>query len=63
MNIIKNRKIFIGISVLLLASAVFAMSYLGLNFGIDFKGGSLLEIEFEGGKLSQVEIQKIAEST
>lgn len=62
MYIIKNRKIFIGISVLLLASAVFAMSYLGLNFGIDFRGGSLLEIEFEGEKLTQVEIQKKAES-
>lgn len=46
MNIIKHRKTFIGLSVALVVISVFLVAYFGLNLGIDFKGGSLLEVEF-----------------
>lgn len=45
-KIIKNRKIFLSISALMVAASIVALSIWGLNFGIDFKGGSLLEVNF-----------------
>jgi preprotein translocase subunit SecF len=46
MFIVKHRKIFYIISAVLIAFSVFAVSYWGLNFGIDFKGGSIVEVEY-----------------
>lgn len=46
MFIIKNKKIFVIISAVLVSLSIFSMFYFGLNFGIDFKGGSLLEVEY-----------------
>jgi len=46
MFVIKYRKIFFAISALLVGLSIFAMFYYGFNFGIDFKGGSLLEVSF-----------------
>ncbi len=47
-KIIKNRKFFLPISALLVTASIVALFIWGLNFGIDFKGGSLLEVEFGG---------------
>jgi len=46
MFIVKNKKIFVTISAVLVSLSIFSMFYFGLNFGIDFKGGSLLEVEY-----------------
>ncbi len=62
MFIINHRKIFIGISGLLVALAIFSMSYFGLNFGIDFVGGSLLEIKYGNERPSPADLQSIIES-
>lgn len=62
MFIINHRKIFVGISTLLVALAIFSMSYFGLNFGIDFKGGSLLEIEYSVVRPSLVEVENTIKS-
>jgi len=62
MFIINHRKIFIGISGLLVALAIFSMSYFGLNFGIDFIGGSLLEVQYENERPSSADLQSIIES-
>lgn len=45
-RIIKNKNIFLSISSLLVVASIVAISVWGLNFGIDFKGGSLLEVNF-----------------
>ncbi|MBM3205806.1 protein translocase subunit SecF [Candidatus Shapirobacteria bacterium] len=45
-NIVGKRKIFYGISLMLVGGGLFSVIFWGLHFGIDFKGGSLLEIEF-----------------
>lgn len=45
-KIIKNRKFFLPISGLLVTASIVALFVWGLNFGIDFKGGSLLEVDF-----------------
>lgn len=46
MQIVKHRKIFYIISGALFALSLLAILIYGLNLGIDFKGGSLLEITY-----------------
>ena len=47
MNFTKYFKFYNIFSCLLLFSAIFLLFAIGLNFSIDFTGGSILEIEFE----------------
>ncbi len=58
LQIIKNRKIFLSIPALLVAVSIIFLSIWGLNFGIDFQGGSLLEVKYEGYQPSISEIQE-----
>ncbi len=46
MNIVRHRKIFYIISGLLIAGSIAAVMIWGLNFGIDFKGGAILEVSY-----------------
>ena len=46
MFIIKYRKIFFTISAVLVLVAIFSIFSFGLNLGIDFKGGSILEVSY-----------------
>lgn len=48
MFIVKNRKIFYGISILLIVCSILAVSVFGLTSGIDFKGGSSIEFVYSG---------------
>ena len=45
-DFLAKRNIFYCISVFLLFTSVLSVGFKGLNFGIDFKGGVLLEIDF-----------------
>lgn len=47
MNIIKNRKIWFAFSSILFLISVVALGLWGLKLGVDFTGGSLLEINFK----------------
>lgn len=57
MFIIKYKKIFVLISVALVILSIGAISYFGLNMGIDFKGGSLTEVEYTTLRPQQTEIE------
>jgi preprotein translocase subunit SecF len=46
MNIVKHRKIYYIISAILMIASIAAVSVWGLHFGIDFKGGSILEVSY-----------------
>jgi preprotein translocase subunit SecF len=50
MFIIKYRNIFFIITALLVAFSIFAMVSYGFNFGIDFKGGSIVEVSYPGAR-------------
>ncbi|HPB60302.1 MAG TPA: protein translocase subunit SecF, partial [Candidatus Paceibacterota bacterium] len=50
MLIVKYRKIFYTLSLVLLALSVFAIARYGLNLGTDFIGGTLLEVKYEEGR-------------
>jgi len=56
-KIIQKRNIWLGISLALFVVFTLALFVWGLKFGIDFTGGSLLEVKFMGTRpsVSQVE--------
>ncbi len=56
-RIIQKRHIFLSLSAVLIIVAIFALIAWGLNFGVDFRGGSLLEAQFSGQELSVSEIR------
>jgi preprotein translocase subunit SecF len=56
MFIIRLRKIFFTISALAVAVSIFAVAFYGFNFGIDFKGGSLLEVTYETARPSVADL-------
>jgi preprotein translocase subunit SecF len=46
MLIVKYRKIFFILTGLIVAAAIFSISFFGLNLGIDFTGGAITEISY-----------------
>ena len=44
---INNRKIFDSFSIILSIAAIISIAVFGLNFGIDFTGGSVLSIQYK----------------
>ena len=57
-KIIQKRKIWIGISIVLFVTAIYFISAWGLKLGIDFTGGSLLEVKFGANKPNVVEVSE-----
>ncbi len=50
MNIIKHRYLYFALSTLIILPGILALALWGLPLGIDFTGGSLLEISFSGAR-------------
>jgi preprotein translocase subunit SecF len=59
MFIVKHRKIFYSISIILVAGAIFSVIFFGLKPSIDFTGGSLLDVTFLGEKPTNTEVGQI----
>jgi len=55
-KIIQKRKIFLSLSSLAVVASILALFFWGLNFGIDFTGGSLMEVEFKNYQPTMTEI-------
>ena len=45
MDIIGKRKVWYILTLILLLTAIISLFVQGLNFGIDFQGGTLLQLE------------------
>lgn len=52
MNIIRNKALYFGISALLVALSLGSMFIYGLELGMDFTGGSLVEVRYDGTRPS-----------
>jgi preprotein translocase subunit SecF len=48
-DIVKHRYLYFGISLLVIIPGLIALVIWGLPLGIDFKGGSLLDVRFDSG--------------
>jgi len=46
-NFLKYKSLFISISLILFLSSVFFFAFKGLNYGVDFKGGTVIEMKFD----------------
>ncbi|MBI4079316.1 MAG: protein translocase subunit SecF [Candidatus Levybacteria bacterium] len=61
MNIIKNKKIFFAISLLVMIPGIISLLLFGLKLSIDFTGGSKIEYQISNIKfqISNTELQKL----
>ncbi len=59
MFIIKYRKIFYTLSVILLVGSLLSVALWGLKPGVDFSGGSLLNVSFSGSAPTQDEVHQV----
>jgi len=57
-NFIKYRKIYYLLSGILILISVFSLIFYRLNLGIDFTGGSILEMEFKKERMTNQEVQE-----
>jgi preprotein translocase subunit SecF len=57
-NFIKNRKIAYTISAVIILIGLISIIFQGFNFGIDFSGGTLLQLRFDKS-VSTAEIRKV----
>ena len=66
MFIIKYRSIFLSIAALMVLASWGAIAYYGLNLGIDFTGGAILELEYPAARpnleIVQAELVKLGRS-
>jgi len=60
-DFLKYKKIFISISLILCAVSLFALIFWGLKPGIDFKGGSLMELKFPETSTEDIGEDELAE--
>ena len=57
MFIIKNKTVFLTISALLVLGSIAIISIFGLKFGIDFKGGALMEVSYANARPEPQDIE------
>ena len=58
LNFVKRRKFFFALSAVLFIAAVASTFLQGLNFGIDFKGGILIEARNKTGDANIAEMRR-----
>jgi preprotein translocase subunit SecF len=63
MFVVKYRKLSYALSILLVLFSIFTISKWGLNYGIDFKGGSIIEVEYQGVRPSHDDITSIVKNS
>lgn len=58
MQIISRRKIYFAISILMLLGALYGVVFYKLKLGIDFTGGTLMEVNFLGPRPTNTQINE-----
>ena len=57
-NFVKHSKIYYIFSAVLLAVSLFSLLFFGLKWGIDFTGGSIIEVEFSESVLDNAMVKQ-----
>jgi preprotein translocase subunit SecF len=57
MFVVTYRKLFYALSAILMIGSVVALSVWGLNFGIDFKGGAIVEVAYTDARPETVVVK------
>ncbi|MCH7759395.1 protein translocase subunit SecF [Patescibacteria group bacterium] len=57
-DFVSHRRIFFTISGVLIVVSILALIFFGLKLGIDFTGGSMMEIEYLEEKLNNTEVEE-----
>jgi len=60
LNIIGKRKIWFVLAILITGACIGSLAIWQLNFGLDFTGGSLMEISFDGDRPAISEVKRVA---
>lgn len=47
MQIIKHKKWFLSVSLIVVLASIIAIAFLGFNLGVDFRGGTLWQLRFQ----------------
>lgn len=61
MFIVKYKSLFIGIAIALVAASIFAVSHYGIKKGIDFTGGTVIEITYASSTPKNLNLALLAE--
>lgn len=56
MFVVNNRKIFYALSIILVVASIVAISVWGLKPGIDFTGGTLIEVSYPDGRPNHTDL-------
>ena len=46
LKVIKNRKLYLGISTVMVLISLISLFTIKLNLGVDFKGGELIQLKY-----------------
>lgn len=63
MKIIQHRRLYLSLSAAFVAAAISAMALFGFRLGIDFTGGSLVEVSFSSPRPSVDAMRRVIEET
>ena len=58
LNVMRWRKVCVGISVALCVISALLLGIKGFNYGVDFKGGSILEVQSKSGALDIAKLRE-----
>ncbi len=59
LNVIKYRKTWLSVSSILVLSSIVLLLVFGLRFGLDFVGGSLMEVHYEDKQASVSQVNEV----
>src|SRR5690606_34263611 len=59
MKIIPHKKIFVTISAILVAASLISIAVFGLNIGVEFTGGSIIEVNYPDTSPATTDIETV----